>query len=70
MWANIVVDRGTILVDNETVSRLGLDEQARNFPWETSKRVYYLNAFHQLHCLVSIIILPILLNESLYLSLF
>ena len=56
MWSSIKWDRGMVVVDEETVVLLSLDERARPFPWNPSKRVYVLNTFHQLHCLVSIVI--------------
>jgi len=50
LWSNIQYDRGMVFVDEDTVFRLGLEE-ARTFPWDPSKRVYFMNIFHQLHCL-------------------
>jgi len=54
LWSNIKLNRGVVLVDEETVSLHHLDKRARTFPWDPSKRVYFLNVFHQLHCLTEI----------------
>lgn len=52
LWSNLKYDRGVVFVDKETISELGLDE-TMTFPWNENKGVYILNAFHQIHCLVS-----------------
>lgn len=52
MWGNMKYDRGLVFVDKETIQDLGLDE-TKTFPWDVSKGVYLVNAFHQIHCLVS-----------------
>ncbi|KAM3073409.1 hypothetical protein ACMFMG_004692 [Clarireedia jacksonii] len=50
LWNSLATDRGVVAVDQETVAKHGLTETIV-FPWDTTKRVYIVIAFHQLHCL-------------------
>lgn len=47
----MATDRGVVAVDQETIAKQGLTETIV-FPWDPTKRVYIVIAFHQLHCLV------------------
>ena len=51
LWDDIAVDRGAVAVDEKTVAEYGLPN-SMVFPWDSTKQVYIVNAFHQLHCLV------------------
>lgn len=55
LWNLIDADRGIILMDQEHIDELGLDD-SQSFPWDPSKKVYLVNAYHQLHCLVSLML--------------
>jgi len=53
MWgARINLDRLEVVVDLDFIKRQNLHE-GEVFPWDPSKRVYVVTAYHQLHCLVS-----------------
>ncbi|KAF4618395.1 hypothetical protein G7Y89_g14907 [Cudoniella acicularis] len=52
MWNSINIDRAVVVIDQKEVERLGLPaDEAQRFIWDSTKRVYVVNAFHQLHCL-------------------
>lgn len=50
-WADIKYDRGAVILDEKTVSQNKM-ENTLIFPWDSTKRVYIVKAYHQLHCLV------------------
>ncbi|KAH6708875.1 hypothetical protein BKA61DRAFT_696765 [Leptodontidium sp. MPI-SDFR-AT-0119] len=50
LWNSMATDRGVVAVDQETIAKQGLTETIV-FPWDPTKRVYIVIAFHQLHCL-------------------
>jgi len=50
LWEAINIDRSVIVLDQEEAQRLGL-EATDTFAWDSTKKVYIVNAFHQLHCL-------------------
>lgn len=49
----INTDRTAVILDQEQIERFALEE-SKVFAWDSTKRVYAVNAYHQLHCLVSI----------------
>ena len=51
-WANIDIDAGVIALSDSYVSEKGLPEAMR-FPWDDTKGIYFIDAYHNLHCLVS-----------------
>ena len=50
-WDNISVDAGSVALSDSYSRSMGLPE-AQRFPWDTSKGLYLLNGYHNLHCLV------------------
>lgn len=56
-WNNLDYDLGSIALDYDYAASLGLPK-AQEFPWDNSKGLYFLNAFHSLHCLVPLPPLP------------
>ena len=53
-WNALDVSPGLIRLSDEYAVANGLPRSMR-FPWDDSQGMYYLGAFHQMHCLVSII---------------
>jgi hypothetical protein len=51
-WNNLNYDLGSIALSYDYAASLGLSK-AQPFPWDDSKRLYFLNAYHSVHCLVS-----------------
>ena len=51
-WADIEIDAGVVALSDSYVSEKGLPEAMR-FPWDETKGIYFLNAYHNLHCLVT-----------------
>lgn len=51
-WDEINIDAGTVALGDAYVETMGLPK-AQRFPWDKSKGIYYINGFHNLHCLVS-----------------
>lgn len=54
LWddVGIQVELGYVALDNSMIESKGLP-RGMPFPWDHSKSVYYLQGYHQLHCLVS-----------------
>lgn len=52
-WNSIDFSAGMIAIDDKEAAELGLPRSQR-FPWDDSKGIYLLNAYHNLHCLVGI----------------
>lgn len=50
-WETIDEDLGLVALDDEFVKEKGLPI-AQRYPWDNSKGLYLLNAYHNLHCLV------------------
>ncbi|PVH86413.1 hypothetical protein DL98DRAFT_359204, partial [Cadophora sp. DSE1049] len=50
LWNSLATDRGVVAVDQQTIAEKGLTDTIV-FPWDPSKKVYIVIAFHQLHCL-------------------
>ena len=53
LWAALDMDPTMVALPDDFAAERGLPK-AERFPWDKSKGVYQLEAFHQLHCLVSI----------------
>ena len=52
LWEGIDVSPLTVALTDEWASEHGLERSESRFPWDDSKGLYYLKAFHGLHCLV------------------
>ncbi|KAH7390088.1 hypothetical protein BKA64DRAFT_645021 [Cadophora sp. MPI-SDFR-AT-0126] len=50
LWNSLATDRGVVAVDQQTIAEKGLTDTI-DFPWDPTKKVYIVIAFHQLHCL-------------------
>ena len=50
-WEAIDYSYGNIALDDDYVAQMGLPVSQR-FPWDNSKGLYFMNAQHQIHCLV------------------
>jgi len=51
-WDAIDMDPGMLALPDAFVAEKGLPV-AQRFPWDESKGIYYLNIYHNMHCLVS-----------------
>lgn len=51
-WKALSADDGIVAVDREWAAREGLPPSENVFPWDSSKRIYLLNGYHGIHCLV------------------
>lgn len=52
LWDQIDIDSGIVAVPKIWAKEKGLPE-GTTFPWDTDKSLYFVNAYHSLHCLVS-----------------
>jgi hypothetical protein len=50
LWNDINVDYGVVALSDEWVAQHEL-RSAQRFPWDSSKGIYILHGFHNLHCL-------------------
>jgi hypothetical protein len=57
LWEKTIYDAGNIALDDEYAKAMGLPRSQR-FPWDTSKGIYLINAYHNLHCVVSTTFVP------------
>ena len=57
LWDEIRVSRGIVALDNLFVDERQM-HRGMEFPWDKTKSVYVLNAFHSLHCLVGLLTFP------------
>lgn len=53
LWDDIDFDSGFIALDYEYAEAKGLPK-SQPFPWDDTKGIYLINAYHSLHCLKSI----------------
>lgn len=53
LWGALDISPGTIALSDEFAAQNGLPRSQR-FPWDQSKGIYILGAFHQMHCLIKI----------------
>ena len=51
LWGALDISPGTIALSDDFAAQNGLPLSQR-FPWENSKGIYIIGAFHQMHCLV------------------
>lgn len=51
-WSAYNTDMGVVALSDEFVLSTGLPP-AQRWPLDHSKSIYYINAFHSIHCLVS-----------------
>ena len=51
LWEDISIDDGMVALPNSFVQDKHLPE-AQRFPWDDGKGLYFLNGYHNLHCLV------------------
>lgn len=49
-WESLTSDHGSIALTNEYAASMGLPP-AQPFPWDDSKSIYFINAYHGIHCL-------------------
>lgn len=52
VWNALVPETGVVALSHEYARSKGLFP-AQNWPWDPSKGIYNINAFHNIHCLVS-----------------
>ena len=52
-WKALSSDDGLVAVDREWAANKGLPPSESIFPWDASKRIYLLNGYHGIHCIVS-----------------
>ena len=53
LWDGINFDAGVIYISPEYADSMGL-MPSQNFPWDPNLKVYLLNGYHNLHCLVRV----------------
>ncbi|CAG8958212.1 hypothetical protein HYFRA_00000565 [Hymenoscyphus fraxineus] len=49
LWDETNYDKGNIALDDDYAKAMGLP-RAQRFPWDQSKGIYLINAYHNLHC--------------------
>lgn len=49
-WAALGWEIGMVAVDDSEANELGVPRSDR-FPWDDAKGIYFINAYHNLHCL-------------------
>jgi hypothetical protein len=54
LWDDFDVDVGSIALTYEYAAQNGLVTDANEYPWDNTKGMYYVRAFHDMHCLVRI----------------
>ncbi|KAI6090600.1 hypothetical protein F4821DRAFT_20904 [Hypoxylon rubiginosum] len=53
LWDQIDIDSGIVAVPKIWAKEKGLPE-GTTFPWDTDKSLYFVNAYHSLHCLKNV----------------
>ncbi|KAI1767160.1 hypothetical protein GGR53DRAFT_145534 [Hypoxylon sp. FL1150] len=53
LWDRIDIDSGIVAVSKTWAKEKGLPE-GTTFPWDTDKSLYFVNAYHNLHCLKNV----------------
>lgn len=56
-WDAIEYYHGTVALEHDYAASKGLP-RSQNFPWDDTKGIYFLNGFHNLHCVVSTASIP------------
>lgn len=54
MFKALNTDDGVIAVDPEWAAARGLPPSTGRFPWDTEKRLYVINGYHGIHCIVNL----------------
>ena len=57
LWDALDTDPVTVAISDVWAKQHHLPQSIR-FPWDDSKGLYYIKAFHQLHCLVCRVVPP------------
>lgn len=52
LWEALDTNPTAVALKDEYAKKIGLDLEVR-FPWDDEMSVYSIQAFHQIHCLVS-----------------
>ena len=52
LWDSIKIEPGFVALENQFAKSKHLPD-AQRFPWDSNKSVYVLQAYHDMHCLVS-----------------
>lgn len=58
VWDEVKIDLGLVALSDAFVEEHNL-MPAQRFPWDASKGIYLINAYHNLHCLVSFLGSPL-----------
>ncbi|KAI1778522.1 hypothetical protein F4818DRAFT_438682 [Hypoxylon cercidicola] len=53
LWDRLDIDSGLVAVPKSWAKEKGLPE-GTTFPWNTDKSLYFVNAFHSMHCIKSV----------------
>ncbi|KAF5873482.1 uncharacterized protein Bfra_004943 [Botrytis fragariae] len=53
LWDETSYDRGQIALADDYAKEMGLP-RAQRFPWDQSKGIYLINAYHNIHCVKTI----------------
>ncbi|XXH04034.1 hypothetical protein Hte_010445 [Hypoxylon texense] len=53
LWDRLDIDSGIVAVPKSWAKEKGLPE-GTTFPWDTNKSLYFVNAYHSLHCLKNV----------------
>ncbi|KAI1374521.1 hypothetical protein F4677DRAFT_425305 [Hypoxylon crocopeplum] len=53
LWDSIDIDSGIVAVSKSWASEKGLPE-GTTFPWDSDKSIYFVNAYHSMHCLKNV----------------
>ncbi|KAI1084208.1 hypothetical protein F5B20DRAFT_576348 [Whalleya microplaca] len=53
LWDRLDIDSGIVAVPKLWAKEKGLSE-GTTFPWDTDKSLYFVNAYHSLHCLKNV----------------
>ena len=61
-WDAINHDSGIVAVDKSWAIQKGLP-LGSTFPWDNDKAIYFVNAYHGLHCLVSYVLVVLLFSD-------
>lgn len=57
LWNGMDTDPIVVALSDDYAQQHGLKMSGR-FPWDDEKGIYFLKAFHNLHCLVSLLLAP------------
>lgn len=57
-WDTLSFDVGVVALDKDFIKSKSIPE-SQPFPWDTTKGIYVINAFHSLHCIVCTLFDPL-----------